>query len=267
MMIQNPLIAEGAGLAALNPDQFVVGLPRSGELSSLTPAITSTYFNLRDTGLGDPRPFAHPSERLPLSFFSYIENTVAARGQVVNARATLRFDELTLLQLRMVLPDGSEAPTAHVKGVPLVAMRAPIQCTSPDWASRAEVPLSETFPEPIRELMLGVLQRGIKVTALPLWLEQRIYCGYALKLPMPVKLGTDDAVVNYRIDVTAGAGFVFPYELTDPSWKAEDVKYRVKKRLEDDEPPDIVTGDFEARYLASAYLASNYRMARKSWGI
>jgi hypothetical protein len=266
MLIQNPLIAEGAGLAALNPDQFVVGLPRSGDMESLTTAITSTYFNLKDTGLGDPRPFAHPSARLPLSFFSYIENTVAERGRVLNARATLQLDESSQLRLRMVLADGSEAPTVHVGGVPVVAMRAPIQCTSTDWASRTDLSPSECLPEAIRELVLGVIERGIKVTALPLFLEGRIYCGYALTFLKPGKSGPNDPTNYHRIDVTAGAAFVFPYQLTHSKWKPEDVRYQVKQRLESDEPPDIVD-DFESRYLASAYVASYYRAARKGWGL
>ena len=266
MMIANPLIAEGAGLAALNPDQFVVGLPRTGNLESPTTALCSTYFNLKDTGLGDPRPFAHPSARLPLSFFSYVENTVAAKGQVLNARATLQLDESPLLQLRMVLADGSEAPTIQVGGVPLVAMRSPIQLASTDWASRTDIPLSETLPEPIRALVLGAVERGIRITALPLFLEGRMYCGYALTFPKPGKLDPNNPANWHRVDVTAGAAFTFPYQLIHSKWKPEDLRHQVKQRLESDEPPDIVD-DFESRYLASAHVASYYRAARKGWGI
>jgi hypothetical protein len=115
-------------------------------------------------------------------------------------------------------------------------------------------------------LVLGALERGIRITALPLFLEGRIYCGYALTFPKPGKVDPNDPANWHRIDVTAGAAFTFPYQLIHSKWKPEDLRHQVKQRLESDEPPDIVD-DFESRYLASAYVASYYRAARKGWGI
>src|SRR6185436_17408422 len=103
------------------------------------------------------------------------------------------------------------------------------------------------------------------MTAAPIWDDFR-YCGYSLRIEAPVTVkdprGTViSAVAEHRVDVTAQAGFLFPYPLLPAGADKAALHQRIRERLDANEPPDVVR-DFECRYLASAQAAFDYRFWR-----
>src|SRR5262249_41149619 len=118
-----------------------------------------------------------------------------------------------------------------------------------DWNAVTGRPLTETLPDPVCELVLFAREQGIAVSATPLFFEERIYCGYSLLVDG-----------RHRIDVTAAAGFLFPFELAAPSVDRNALAQTIAERLDAEEPDNI--RDFESRYLASAMIASYYRSRR-----
>ena len=247
MMVRDPIVAEGAGLAARSPDQLLVGLPRAAAAEEETPVTPDEYRGLATLGFGDPYQFAARGERLPMAAFLYWENTRAAAGQVIDGRATFWFERDGRIMLRVEPADGSPALDLPVDGVPVVATRCPHQRHA-GWTSR-EAPLADCLPEPVRYAVDQARSARVPVTAAPL-IHERAYCGYSL-----------DFGGHSRIDVTGAAAFVFPTILIAPPLDAASIKARVAQQLDVDEPSDVVT-DFDCRYLASASAADRYRRLR-----
>jgi hypothetical protein len=81
--------------------------------------------NLRRTGLGDPFQFAAPGERVPLDAISYMEDTVAAQGPLVNGTVSLRLDSNGVLVADIRPDDGSAIVTVAVDGVPVLSTGFP----------------------------------------------------------------------------------------------------------------------------------------------
>lgn len=252
-MIRDPIIAEGAGLAARSPDQLLVGMPRAARPEDPTPVTSDEYRGLAALGFGDPYQFAAPGQRLPMAAFLTWENTRASAGEVIDGRATLWFERDGRIMLRVDPSAGGPPLDLPVDGVPVVATRCPHQ-RHPGWTSR-EGPLAERLPEAVRYAVDQARSARVPVTAEPIFLD-RSYSGYSL-----------DFGGHSRIDVTGAAAFVFPVILLAPPHEASAIRRRVAEQLDLDEPPDVVT-DFDCRYLASASAADRYRRLRaRSTGV
>lgn len=247
MVVRDPIIAEGAGLAARGPDQLLIGMPRAARAEEEAPVTADEYRGLAALGFGDPTQFAAPGQRIPMAAFLYWENTRASAGQVIDGRATLWFERDGKTMLRVEPADGSAPLDLPVDGVPVVATRCPHQ-RHPGWSSR-EAPLADCLPEPVRYAVDQARSARVPVTAAPLLLDGA-YAGYSLEFGG-----------HSRIDVTGAAAFVFPTILVAPPLDGPGIRARVAAQLELDEPPDVVT-DFDCRYLASASAADRYRRLR-----
>lgn len=247
MIVRDPIIAEGAGLAARSPDQLLVGLPRAAAAEEETPVTSDEYRGLATLGFGDPYQFAAPGQRLPMAAFLYWENTRASAGQVIDGRATFWFERDGRIILRVEPAEGGPPLDLPVDGVPVVATRCPHQ-RHPGWTGR-EGPLADCLPEAVRYAVDQARSARVPVTAAPIH-HERIYCGYSL-----------DFGGHSRIDVTGAAAFVFPAILVAPPLDAPTIRAEVAQQLDFDEPPDVVT-DFDCRYLASAFAADRYRRLR-----
>jgi hypothetical protein len=250
-MIRDPLIAEGAGLAARSQDQLLVGLPRGPGGEELSPVTSDEYRGLAAIGFGDPYQFAGPGQRIPMAAFGYWENSRAATGEVIDGRATLWFAGDGRIVLRVEPADGSPPLDLPVDGVPVVATRCPLQRHA-GWQAR-EAPLAECLPEPVRYAVDQARTAMVPVSAAPIMFE-RGYAGYSL-----------DFGGRARIDVTGAAAFAFPTILVAPPLDPASIRQRVARQLDLDEPPDVVT-DFDCRYLASATAADRYRRFRAARG-
>lgn len=243
-MLDSPLLGERAGLAARLPGQLVVGLPRDGDSEEETPVTVAEYRSLKKLGMGDPTAFGNYGAKLKIGFFRFVEDTIAATGGVVNGTGSLFLRDDTLM-LRIEVGDEEPLEKA-VKGIPVVAVRAPIQI-QPGWDQDLgkEHPLRETLPAPALLVVLDAQRRKLPVRAFPLvW--DRMYAGYTLLLGD-----------RWRIDVTGPSAWVFPWELA-PSLDKKATLDAIRARLDADEPSDVVE-NFESRYLASASAASRHR--------
>ena len=247
MMVRDPIIADGAGLAARSRDQLLVGSPRAARAEEELPVTSDEVRGLVAIGFGDPYQFAGPGQRLTMAAFLYWENARAADGEVIDGRGTLWFDQSGRVVLRVEPADRSPPLDLPVDGVPVIATRCPHQ-RHPGWASR-QPPLADCIPEPVRYAVDQARSARVPVTAAPIMFEQA-YAGYTL-----------DFGGHSRVDVTGPAAFVFPALLVAPPLDAGLIRARVARQLDDDEPPDAVT-DFDCRYLASASIADRYRRYR-----
>ena len=243
-MLDSPLLGERAGLAARLSGQLVVGLPRDGEAGDETPVTVAEYRGLKELGMGNPTAFGGYGERLKIGFFRFVEDTLAAKGDVVNGTGSL-FLRGDVLMLHIEVP-GEDALEQAVKGVPVIAMRAPIQMEAGwDQDLGHEHALRDVLPEPAHLAVREAQRRKLPVRAAPLvW--DRMYAGYMLTLGD-----------RWRIDVTGPSAWVFPWELA-PSLDKEATLAAIRERLDADEPSDVVE-DFESRYLAGASAAARYR--------
>jgi len=268
-MLESPLIAEGAGLAARKPGQLLIGLPRDAA-DGPSPVSLEEYRHLKDTGLCGQHDMAEfvatMRDKIPLAYFALIENTLAGEGEVVNGTGAYFLTPDGMLAIHIDV--AGDAPLdLPVKGVPLVAMRAPIQkrsSSSTAWAKKGSLSLDDVIPDAVRPLLMQAKQKQLVVSANAL-VFHGMYSGYSLFVHTPVTIQDPNGsvvsvTVKNRVDVTAAAAFVFPYDLA-PANERDAIRALVDGRLEADEPDGFVT-DFESHYLASAMVASYYRR----WG-
>ena len=82
--------------------------------------------NLNRTGLGDPYQFVDvPGQRVPLEAVRYWEDSVAARGPVIDGEATLHVDEHGRLLVDITPQHGGPALTLEVDGRPVITTGFP----------------------------------------------------------------------------------------------------------------------------------------------
>lgn len=266
-MIVDPLIAEGAGLAARSAGQLLIGVPRADDPAAATTVCPEEYRRLYDAGMGKPEQFAARHEKLTYAFFSYVENTIAGAGDVVNGRGELFLSPANLPMLRVVPQDGGAPLELPVSGVPVVAERIPLQKQNGAWAGRTDLSIVDSLPAPLFRWVRDALRRQLKVTAAPISTDFGAYCGYSLLTDAPITVRSPDGttistVVQHRIDVTAAAGYVFPYSQLPPGEDRVALAARIASALDANEPQDVI-GDFESRYLASATIARYYQLSRQ----
>lgn len=245
--IVDPLIAEGAGLAARTQEHLLVGLPRKGDPSARTPVGPHEYGDLKKAGIGDPQQFAKSNEKIPLSAFMFWENTIAAAGDVVNGTAELRLEGGLVLHVK---PEGGGAPLdLPIQGVPVVAMPTARQRKDPKWHETAT---AEDVPEPVKPLIEMARWSKTPVRAFALIDRNGMYVGYTLHVGKVLK-----------VDVTGAAGFSFPQELAEEWVMGAKAHEKAIAQLEQDEPSDVID-DFDCRYLASAMASVRYARMRRA---
>jgi hypothetical protein len=249
--IIDPILAEGAGLAARTQEALLIGLPRSGDPNVGTPVGPTEYRSLKKAGIGDPEQFAKSNERVPLSAFMYWENTIAAAGSVVNGVGEIGLDQTGAQLLLRVTPEDNSAPlTLPIFGVPVIAMKSPLQISDPNWHQRPRA-TSADLPRALYPLLNIGRAANLPLTARPLVDHNTHYCGFSLLLAN-----------RHRIDITAAAGFLYPQDL-DPTGNGASIHDHALRQLDQDEPSDIID-NFDCRYLASALMACRYGRLRRA---
>lgn len=87
--VVDPLLAEGAGLAARADHHCVLGMARAAT-DEVSPVTAEEYQELGRLGFPHPYEYFKQMDRLPVAYFGMIENQVAARTQCVNCRPYVR---------------------------------------------------------------------------------------------------------------------------------------------------------------------------------
>lgn len=248
--VEDPLLAEGAGLAARTPEQLLVGIPRDGDLESQTPVTAIEYDRLRKERIFDPHQFAGTNQYLRLAAFAYWENTVAAAGDVVNGSGELLLDQNSSGLLLRITPIGEKSFDVPVTGVPVVALKCPRQA-EPDW-DQEPATSAGALPQPLRRLVDRARTLGLPLGARPMIDRDRLYAGWSLSV-----------ADRFRVDVTGAAGFLFPTDLAAPGVDARAAHERAMQQLDSDEPSFAIS-DFDCRYLASALISVRYARMRRA---
>lgn len=245
--VVDPLIAEGAGLAARTQECLLVGLPRAGDPNTETPVGPHEYGPLKKAGIGDPQQFAKSNQKLRLAAFMFWENTIAAAGNIVNGTGELRLEGGLVLHVKPA--DGSAPLDLPVSGVPVIAMPTARQRRDPNWHTTAT---TDDLPDAARSLVEMARWSKVPVRAYALIDRNEMYVGYTLHVGKALK-----------VDVTGAAGFSFPQELADEWVMGVKAHEKAMRQLDTDEPSDVID-DFDCRYLASALASVRYARMRRA---
>ncbi|MDX3690709.1 hypothetical protein PV726_10325 [Streptomyces europaeiscabiei] len=120
------MIGGGASLAGRDPDVLLVDARGRWHVDPIKGIVQSAdqVRHLREVGW-NPYQFGDPKDRVSLSALQLWEDTAAARGPLVDGRATLSLGEEGRLLAEITPMDGSPPVRVEVVGTPLVATGVP----------------------------------------------------------------------------------------------------------------------------------------------
>ncbi|MEU7207412.1 hypothetical protein AB0B06_03315 [Streptomyces sp. NPDC044989] len=120
------MIGGGAALAGRDPDVLLVDSRGRWHVDPIKGIVQSAdqVRHLREVGW-DPYQFGDPKDRVSLSALQLWEDTAAARGPLVDGRASLNLADDGRLLAEISPADGSPPVTVEVVGTPLVATGVP----------------------------------------------------------------------------------------------------------------------------------------------
>jgi hypothetical protein len=120
------MIGGGAALAGRDPDVLLIDSRGRWHVDPIKGIVQSAdqVRHLREAGW-DPYHFAEPKERVSLAALQLWEDTAAAKGPLVDGRASLDLADDGRLLARISPADGSPPVTVEVTGTPLVATGVP----------------------------------------------------------------------------------------------------------------------------------------------
>ncbi|NYI98999.1 hypothetical protein HNR12_005276 [Streptomonospora nanhaiensis] len=116
-------IGAGASVAARDPEVLVVDTRTQWQVgNSRVPLPAADRIQrLQEIGMGDPGQFADAQRPVPLGALHFWEDTLAARGPLVDGMARFAADGRGRLLARIQPTDGSEPVVVEVEGTPVVA--------------------------------------------------------------------------------------------------------------------------------------------------
>ncbi|MEV5435304.1 hypothetical protein AB0K80_04620 [Streptomyces sp. NPDC052682] len=120
------MIGGGASLAGRDPDVLLVDARGRWHVDPIKGIVQSAdqVRHLREVGW-DPYQFGDPKDRVSLAALQLWEDTAAARGPLVDGRASLNLADDGRLLAEITPMDGSPPVTVEVVGTPLVATGVP----------------------------------------------------------------------------------------------------------------------------------------------
>lgn len=121
------MIGGGAALQGRDASTLVVNARGRWHVDPITAIVQSAdqVRHLYTSGIGDPYQFAEPRQRLPLEAIQLWQDTLAARGPLIDGQAELTIDEQGRLAALIRPSDGSELLTVQVEGQPVIATGVP----------------------------------------------------------------------------------------------------------------------------------------------
>ncbi|MGQ4382597.1 hypothetical protein [Streptomyces sp. SAS_270] len=121
------MIGGGAALAGRDPFVTLVDARGRWHVDPIEAIVQSAdqVRHLRESGMGDPYQVAQPQERVPLGALQMWEDTAAARGPLVDGKASLGIGAEGRLIAEISPGDGSPPVKIEVQGSPLVATGIP----------------------------------------------------------------------------------------------------------------------------------------------
>lgn len=124
---QRLMIGGGASLVARDPQVLLVNARGRWHLDPIEGIVQSVdqVRHLAASGIGDPYHFATPRQRLPLDAIRLWQDTLAARGPLLDGHAELHLDQDNQLLAVLHPADGSAPVRIAVDGVPLIATGVP----------------------------------------------------------------------------------------------------------------------------------------------
>ncbi len=121
------MIGGGAALQGRDASTLVVNARGRWHVDPIEAIVQSAdqVRHLYTSGIGDPYQFAEPRQRLPLEAIQLWQDTLAARGPLIDGQAELTIDDQGRMAALVRPSDGSEPLTVQVEGQPVIATGVP----------------------------------------------------------------------------------------------------------------------------------------------
>lgn len=123
------MIGGGASLVARGDDTLLINARGRWHLDPISAIVQSADLvrHLYDSGVGDPYQFAGPRDRVPVEAIHLWQDTLAARGPLIDGVAGLVVSDDGQLIAEIEPADGSPAFRIGVDGEPLIATGVPAE--------------------------------------------------------------------------------------------------------------------------------------------